>query len=181
MVVLAAFSGQMMKINTDIEKKICDRVRDGQNIWQISKEMGIPRSTLYNWLCRGRAEKRGVYRNFFMSFERARRERQATLIQIAIQTVSQDRWTQKQLASALGITPRTLQNYFRRGEQGLCAFCSDLVDVVDKIEKEKHEKRMREIRAIAPPDYRSMPTWKLLRMLERMAPETWGRKKPFEK
>ena len=156
-------------------------MRDGQNIWQISKEMGIPRSTLYNWLRRGRAEKRGVYRNFFMSFERARRERQATLIQIAIQTVSQDRWTQKQLASALGITPRTLQNYFRRGEQGLCVFCSDLVDVVDKIEKEKHEKRMREIRAIAPPDYRSMPPWKLLRMLERMAPETWGRKKPFEK
>ena len=170
-----------MKINTEIEKKICDRVRDGQNIWQISKEMGIPRSTLYNWLRRGRAEKRGVYRNFFKAVERAKRERWSTLIRIAAETVSQDRWTQKQLASALGITPRTLQNYFRRGEQGLCVFGSDLVDVVDKIEKAKHENRMREIRAIAPPDYRSMPTWKLLRMLERMVPETWGRKKPFEK
>ena len=107
-----------MKINTDIQNKICDRVRDGQNIWQISKETGIPRSTIYNWLRRGRVEKSGVYRNFVMAFERARRERQATLIRIAAETVSQDRWTQKQLASALGITPRTLQNYFRRGEKG---------------------------------------------------------------
>lgn len=171
----------MMKINTDIQKKICDRVREGQNIRQISKEIGISRSTIYNWMRRGRAEKRCVYRNFVMAVERARRERQATLIQIAIQTVGKDRWTQKQLASALGITPRTLQNSFRRGEKGVCVFCSDLVDAVDQIEKEKHEKRMREIRAIAPPDYSKMPTWKKLRMLERMAPETWGRKKPFEK
>ena len=150
-------------------------------IRQISREIGIPRSTIYNWLRRGRAKKRGIYRNFFMLFERAKRERWSTLIRIAAETVSQDRWTQKQLASALGITPRTLQNYFRRGEKGVCVFCRDLVDVVDQIEKKKHEKRMREIRAIAPPDYRSMPTWNLLRMLERMAPETWGRKKPFEK
>ena len=171
----------MMKINTDIQNKICDRVRDGQNIWQISKEIGIPRSTIYNWLRRGRAEKRGVYRYFFMSFERAKRERWATLIRIAAETVSQDRWTQKQLALALGITPRTLQNYFRRGKKEVCVFCSDLVKAVDEIEKKKHEKRMREIRASAPPDYRTLPTWKLLRMLERMAPETWGRKKPFEK
>ena len=85
-----SFSGHksqtMMKINTDIEKKICDRVRDGQNIRQISREIGIPRSTLYNWLRRGRAEKRGVYRNFFMSFKRAKRERWATLIRIAAET-----------------------------------------------------------------------------------------------
>ena len=165
----------MMKINTDIENKICDRVRDGQNIRQLSKEIGILRSTLYNWLRRGRAEKSGVYRNFFMSFERARREHQATLIQIAIQTVSQDRWTQKHLASALGITPRTLQNYFTRGEKSVCVFCKMLVDVIDQIESKKREKRMREIRAIAPPDYRSMPIWKIWRMLERMAPEKWGR------
>ena len=114
------------------------------------------------------------------SNERAKRERWATLIRIAAETVSQDRWTQKQLASALGITPRTLQNYFRRGKEWVCVFCKMLVDVIDQIEAKKHEKRMREIRAIPAPDYRSMPTWKILRMLERMAPDTWGRKKPFE-
>ena len=129
----------------------------------------------------GRSEKRGVYCNFVMVFERASRECQATLIQIAIQTDGKNRWTHKQLASALGITPRTLQNYFRRGEKGVCVFCSDLVKIVDQIEKKKHEKRMREIRAIQPPDYSSMPLWKVFRMLERMAPETWGRKKPVEK
>lgn len=170
-----------IKINAALEKKICDSVREGHNIRQISKEIGISRSTLYNWMRRGRAQKRGVYRNFVMAVERARRERQATLIQIATQTVGKDRWTQKHLAAALGITPRTLQNYFRRGEKGHCVFCRDLVNAVDQIEKKKHEKRMGEIRAIPPPDYRSMPNWKIMRMLERMAPDTWGRKKPVEK
>ena len=112
--------------------------------------------------------------------ETVSQDRWATLIRIAAETVSQDRWTQKQLASALGITPRTLQNYFRRGKEWVCVFCKMLVDVIDQIEAKKHEKRMREIRAIPAPDYRSMPTWKILRMLERMAPDTWGRKKPFE-
>lgn len=165
-------------MNADIEKKICDRVRDGQNIRQISKEIGIPRSTIYNWLRRGRAEKRGVYRNFVVAVERAKRERWATLIRIAADTVSQDRWTQKQLASALGITPRTLQNYFIRGERGVCVFSKTLVDTIDQIENKKYEKRMSEIRAIPP---QSIPTWKILRMLERMAPDKWGRKKTFEK
>lgn len=61
------------KLTPDVQKKICDAIRAGNYIETAASYAGIGRSTLYQWMKRGRANKKGdrVYVEFVFEIEKA--------------------------------------------------------------------------------------------------------------
>lgn len=66
--------GRPTKLTTELSLKICDELRKGLFRRHAASLAGIPEATLSGWYHRGAREKRGVYRAFYESVDRAEAE-----------------------------------------------------------------------------------------------------------
>src|SRR5262249_20642817 len=67
------------KLTPDVEAKMLAAASTAVSFDAIAAAGGVPTRTLYRWLARGRKATSGKYKDFALSFDRARAQLQITL------------------------------------------------------------------------------------------------------
>ena len=161
------------KITPALIINICDRVSEGEDITRVAQAVGVARSTIYHWLSRGKSSRsKGIYRQFFREYCRARVAYEASIIHVVIDG-TKTRSKEKTLAAKLKITPRTWQNWKVRGESEASGFYHDLVGAIEKAHFEVRQAREKEWEQIAK-SRKPVTVSEARQALARLHPDRWG-------
>ena len=158
------------KITPELITDVCDRIAEGSRIRDVSKAVGIARSTIFYWLSRGESSRSGIYHQFFKAYHRAKTAYEDRAIKTVIDG-TKERITEKALAEKLNITPRTWLNWRLRGMSEASGFYHDLVAAVGKTQEENYQEHFNEARAKSR---KPVTPTESLRILARLSPEMWG-------
>ena len=75
-------AGRNSKLTPEVHEKIVTALRAGNYSKVAAEYAGISEVTFYRWLRRGRAAKRGMYREFADAVQRAEREAEVRAVAI---------------------------------------------------------------------------------------------------
>ena len=84
-------AGRNSKLTPEVHEKIVTALRAGNYSKVAAEYAGIGESTFYRWLQKGRAAKRGMYREFADAVQQAEREAEIRAVAI-LQRHMEDNW-----------------------------------------------------------------------------------------
>ena len=67
-------SGRRTRLKPEVQERVLTAIRAGNHAHVAAEYAGISASTLYRWLQRGEASRRGAYREFVEAVRKAERE-----------------------------------------------------------------------------------------------------------
>lgn len=79
------------KLTPELQNEICRVIRAGNYIETAAAYAGISKTTLYDWMRKGRAQKRGKYRDFVTAVEKALAEAEIRDVMI-IAKAAEENW-----------------------------------------------------------------------------------------
>lgn len=80
------------KITPALIELICGHLKEGNYDMVAAQAAGITRQTFYNWVRKGKAEREGIYFDFYIEVEKAKAEGEVELI-TTIRKASRRSWT----------------------------------------------------------------------------------------
>lgn len=66
-----AKTGRPSKLTPELQERVCDLLKRGNYLETAALRTGIDRTTIRNWMRKGRSAKSGAYRDFFIAVEEA--------------------------------------------------------------------------------------------------------------
>lgn len=77
-------AGRKLQLTPELQKKLTDQLKVAGTLEDAAAFVGIGKSTLFAWLAKGRAQKKGPYREFLEATNRALQERRVLREQLLI-------------------------------------------------------------------------------------------------
>jgi predicted site-specific integrase-resolvase len=138
------------KLDAAVTQKICDLLRAGNFLEVAARAAGVHPTTVHRWLRTGRDQKKGRYRRFFDTVEKAQAEAEARDVALIAKAASED-WR----AAAWRLERKAPRRY---GARVQISVQEEVDSILDKLERDlKPEEFARALESISSREQTQLP------------------------